>query len=48
MKKYDDLIIPIKCDLCPKEAIWFQSPLLNPDEPKLCNEHYNKYKRGLK
>jgi hypothetical protein len=30
-----------KCDLCEKPATWFQSPLGNPDEPKLCNDCYH-------
>jgi hypothetical protein len=32
----------IKCDFCRKRAVWFCSPLLNPDEPKLCDKHYKK------
>jgi hypothetical protein len=44
MNKIDDLLIPLKCDFCNKEAIWFSSPLLNPDEPKLCDDCYNKMK----
>jgi hypothetical protein len=27
----------IVCDLCPNPAVWFESPLFNPDEPKLCD-----------
>lgn len=33
-KQFGDTII---CDLCPKPAVWFESPLRNPDEPKLCD-----------
>jgi len=32
-----------KCDLCSNPAEWFESPLGNTDEPKMCNRHYRKY-----
>lgn len=46
MVNADNLLVPLKCDFCPKDATWFSSPLLNPDEPKLCEEHYKKMLRG--
>ena len=33
----------VKCDLCGNPAEWFESPLGNLDEPKMCNQHYRKY-----
>ncbi len=33
----------VKCDLCPNPAEWFESPLGNPDEPKMCSSCYRKH-----
>jgi len=29
-----------KCDMCEEPATHFSSPLGNPDEPALCDEHF--------
>lgn len=31
-----------RCDLCPNPAEWYDSPLFNPDEPKMCDQCYRK------
>ena len=32
------------CDFCTREATWFASPIDNPDEPALCEEHFKEHK----
>ena len=33
-----------KCDLCDLDAVWYASPTGNPDEPALCQDHFDDYK----
>ncbi len=37
------------CDIpgCGKKAKWFQSPLMNPDEPALCRRHHQQQERAM-
>lgn len=35
--------IAAKCDICDSPAVWFESPLGNPDEPKMCDKCYREH-----
>jgi len=32
-----------KCDRCALDAVWCESPMWNPDEPALCQDHFDEY-----
>jgi hypothetical protein len=38
---------PVKCKFCERNAIYFESPLFNPDEMCLCTRCYKRVKKQL-
>lgn len=37
----------LKCDFCDKPAVRYSSPFGNPDEPKVCEEHYQSIRNNV-